>query len=304
MAPNPKPTSVYYWAGGASPVDVVNPGSGKISEGWLKGEYPPHTVFNFLFLEAAMWHGYLQTIDQNAFTWTALQTFSAGVATTTLTATGKISTNSAAGIEATTGPVAGNTVTAAGLIRSTGGQVRGVTVLSDGPVTATTDFQYTASQTRFAYCPATELVATGVANQGRLASDDSPLGWWGGSSVTNYYVAGRAMIPVGATITGMQVATLSADGSDRTVRLSASYFAANGNAAMTATVLCSNANVVVPSDNTFAWRDATLGAGPFTMPSNGFLSFGIAIPQVVTTNNLRIYGVRFAYTMQNLRVVT
>lgn len=82
MAPNPKPTDIPRWAESADPTDVVNPGAGKRGLGWLPGEPPPHSIWNWWKRLAGQWFAYLDTLHENAITWLGKPTFTVGAAAT------------------------------------------------------------------------------------------------------------------------------------------------------------------------------------------------------------------------------
>lgn len=78
-----KPVELPRWGTALlNPSDIVDPTSGKKDIGWQDGEMPPHSYMNWLFNLIYQWCSYLNGLTGEALTWTALETFSAGIAVT------------------------------------------------------------------------------------------------------------------------------------------------------------------------------------------------------------------------------
>lgn len=78
----PKPSTLPRWANLAAPADIVDPPSGKKDSGWLTGEKPPHSYFNWWKNLVYQWTVYLDGLTGEALTWTAAHIFQAGVTMT------------------------------------------------------------------------------------------------------------------------------------------------------------------------------------------------------------------------------
>jgi len=77
-----KPSTLPRWANLAAPGDLVDPPSGKKDSGWLTGEKPPHSYFNWWKNLVYLWTVYLDGLTGEALTWTAAHVFQAGVTMT------------------------------------------------------------------------------------------------------------------------------------------------------------------------------------------------------------------------------
>ena len=64
MAIGDKPSDLPEWASGAE-AEIVEPSSGKKSLGWVLGEFPPHSVFNWIQNLFYQWSAFLQNYSAN-----------------------------------------------------------------------------------------------------------------------------------------------------------------------------------------------------------------------------------------------
>ncbi len=72
-----KPSSLPRWADVSG--DIVEPTELKKDEGWLDGEMPPHSYFNWFQELVYQWTVYLDTFEAESHTWAAANIFNGPV---------------------------------------------------------------------------------------------------------------------------------------------------------------------------------------------------------------------------------
>lgn len=82
--PVSKPSELPEWASnGPGVADITDPLSTKKQTGWVGGtEKPAHDYFNWWMYTVWLWCTWLNDITNQAFTWAAAQTFTAGITST------------------------------------------------------------------------------------------------------------------------------------------------------------------------------------------------------------------------------
>lgn len=87
--PAAKPTDLVAWATGGGAL-ITTPSGSDILAGWADADEPPADWWNYVWNNDYKWRAYLNDFEAIAHTWSALQTFSAGIAVDTLTTTGDV----------------------------------------------------------------------------------------------------------------------------------------------------------------------------------------------------------------------
>lgn len=333
MPANPKPsntTEMPDWGESAATEDIVPVPSLKRLVGWLVGERPAHGYFNWLFRCYGRWCAYVDTFEQNAFTWPLKQIFTGGAdlgakltvtaggaeitGATTITGPATITGNASVGgtlssagaatvlsLASTNGVTAGS-LTTAGALTAASASVTNDAVA--GTQKAVTAFSYFAAKTMPpAYLSAARLTCGrgtgGPPQHSPVISAD--VAYYTSVIAEPFTLYGQAPVPAGAIITSVQVEVLNNDGASRNVNCYVSLWSGSGNTALANTAVASNVNVSVPSNNTRAWNTVTIGAGPFTVPASGYVSVSLTVPSTTSDNTLNIYGVRIAYNLTTLQ---
>lgn len=79
-----KPVKLPRWGDNlADPSDIVEPLAGKKDIGWQDAELPPHSYMNWLFNLIYLWTAWLDSLTDQALTWTAAHIFQAGMTIST-----------------------------------------------------------------------------------------------------------------------------------------------------------------------------------------------------------------------------
>jgi hypothetical protein len=215
-----------------------------------------------------------------ASTWTALQTFSGGIAGTTAALSGNATVGGTLG-------VTGNT---------TVGGTLGVT----GAATAAS-YAFAAPQVAYAHLSAVQMFVSSpgviVAGAGTVfiqASDSAPV-----------TVAGRILAPAGATITGLDLLLSCNEGvtAQDVTSVFLVRFETSGST-ITRTELQSTSGtgetVTVPAagDHDPEWRTVTLVGSPGVVPTDGYLHLDMALP-VATSGSIYVgvHAARLHYSM-------
>lgn len=114
-----KPTTLPRWSDVAPGTTTIEPTSGEKDAGFTNAT-PGSKKVNWLFYWLSRWASYVDTLVGEALTWTALQTFSAGISVTTLNATNLNASND---VTATDDVTAGDDVVAGGDVTATAGSI-------------------------------------------------------------------------------------------------------------------------------------------------------------------------------------
>lgn len=114
---NPKPSAVAEWATGDAAA-IVEPMAGEKATGWVAGQTPPAAYMNWIQggdFGTTLWLKYLQTYEENAFTWLLRQTYQSGIAVSGTRST------IAGGLDVTGGATVGGGLTVTGGYTIAGG---------------------------------------------------------------------------------------------------------------------------------------------------------------------------------------
>lgn len=234
-----------------------------------------------------------------ASTWTALQTFSAGLEASTADVDGALT---AASLNTGSGAISG-------------GPVSGSTVTATGVVTGAHPFTYAAPTTAYFYVDPIQMVADpygDTADQGRLNEAAIGLGFWETSKIgtvaPTLYM--RVPLPRGATITAIGILAYNADIAARSLQSIRVTIVTGGTGAAaptTAEIQATGAgeNISIPSGtNPPVWFAVPLAAGTHVVPSNGYVRMAIDMEETTNRGEQRVYGVRFVCSVPAVRDMT
>lgn len=179
------------------PADVVAPDTTHMDHGWQAAEEPPHSFLNYWQNLVYLWIVYLANISAEALTWTALETFNAGIV---------VGNPSAAAV----------TATATYAVSGSDSLLSDLVAVIKGTITTATDGGFMAGV--FGKGNANAPSSIGVAGLGG-ANSASGLGGYGGyfvggaqTSTNNNITAGTAGFFSGGTINGAVNSQSNANG--------------------------------------------------------------------------------------------
>jgi|SRR5579859_206913 len=115
--PAPKPISVPDWATTATGIaNSTTPSAGFRGDGWPNGYQPPSQYFNYWQNLVGQWCDWLNDLQNEVLLWTALNTFSAGIAVTQSVLNGSAVIGTGNGSGAGVYGVSGDTNNASGVL--------------------------------------------------------------------------------------------------------------------------------------------------------------------------------------------
>ncbi len=239
-----KPTVIPEWA--SNGVEVVEPSAPKKVTGWADGEKPRHSYMNWLQNAAWQWVVWLNGLQAEALTWSALNTFSAGVVVTQSTTNGDAITATGDG----TGSGANLTGGALGAgLTVTKGAGASAAILADGDLVSTTGGLVLAGDS---YVGGNELVngtlgVTGATSLSGNVGCAAQLNVAGVTTLTGQLNANGDLTATGAIVNG----TTSLNGAAVTADL-----AVGGNGGTTGLQMLT-ADTDSPAANTLTRRNIT-----------------------------------------------
>jgi hypothetical protein len=267
--PVTKPTVLPDWASSTTGLArTTAPPSQDVLDGWAPGYRPPAQYLNWNFRQTTNWLKWLQDINNQAFTWSSAQAFSAGLTGSTATLTGALSAASAVlsgALTAASGVLTGGlTIDSAGANIGTitsslklggGGEGIGSKRNAGGNVNGL-DF-YTASTARMQ-----------IANGGQVSINGGLAVLAGGISVTagGVNVSGGSQFNSGLTVAGGTLAAAAVTASS--LGVTGNYTSTSGNVTC-ATLKGTGGGLYAPLNLGGGAIGRPGGTGGITTPNDG-----------------------------------